>query len=81
MSCNCKTEIEKKLKVHFASEGEIISGGLLGYGMVLSATVETKPFMRAEFVAKYKTKLGVEKTKKVKTNMFFSHCPFCGVKL
>jgi hypothetical protein len=84
MKCNCKKELEEKLKEHFSKQAPQATGmqvKLMGYGFGVSdAGMYISQFTEAKATASYPLKSGGTKVKTVKTNMHFGFCPFCGVK-
>lgn len=82
MNCDCKTRIERLLKEQALQEVEgstEASAELEGYGLRFSGGGEAflRGFMPYKVYASYEKK-GQVKEKKVKGNMIFSFCPFCG---
>ena len=83
--CGCRADIEKRLTDHSAAklpESREVEVKLMGYALTLGASLGIRAYMPAEIrhtVTVKKT--GADKRKTEKINMFFSHCPFCGVKL
>lgn len=84
MKCNCKKELEEKLKDRFsATAPEATDHGvtLQGYGFGLTDDgLIVTGFMEAKATAVYPLKKGGFKQKTVTQNMHFSYCPFCGTK-
>lgn len=84
MKCDCKEELEAKLLVNFTEahpEAQDHKTGLGGYGLVMTGnTLEVLGYMPVESTFRYTTRAGALKAKTVKQSMFFSYCPFCGVK-
>ena len=84
MTCECKTEIEAKLTEHFQEQKPDASDHgvrLQGYGFaIVDNKMEMLAYMSAVHSANFTLKNGSQKTKSTTTNMFFSYCPFCGVK-
>ena len=83
--CKCKTELEATLLERFKTHYPDASAHgveLTGYGFVSVAnTLQIRGFMPVEAAADFKLKKGGVKSKTIKQNMFFSFCPFCGVKV
>lgn len=84
MKCNCKTELEAKLKDRFAEKYPEATGHkaeLLGYGLTVTDTgLDTAGVMDTKLTATFPLKKGGEKEKTIKHSMVFSYCPFCGTK-
>lgn len=84
-ACNCREDLEKRLKDHYAeklSESREVEASLMGYAFTLGPSLGIKAYMPAEIRHTVTVKsTGLDKRKTEKVNMFFSHCPFCGVKL
>ena len=85
MNCNCKKDLEAKLLERFKTsspEAQDHSTEIKGYGFVMAdGGMKVKGFMEVEQRAAFPVKkTGVCKQKKVQMSMFFSFCPFCGVK-
>ena len=82
--CNCKTEMEealtKRLKELYPdSTNHRIE--LAGYGFsIKDGRMVLRGYMPAVGQHLLKTKGGILKVKKVKDNVIFSYCPFCGEK-
>lgn len=84
MTCNCKTSIEAKLVEHFKRReprAQNVGAELKGYGMTLGNTLEIVPCMEIAIQADMPLVKGSTKRKKITQTMFFTYCPFCGVKL
>ncbi len=85
MTCNCKSDLEKKLTEHYAGKlpkSTNVLAALMGYGIYLTDQgCEEKPHMPVEVRHTTTSKAGVERTKTEKANMTFSFCPFCGTSL
>ena len=84
MTCNCKSDIEKKLLENFKSSAPEAAGHdveLSGYGFVLGeGSMMFRGYMPYKASAEYQLKKGGVRNKKIEGSMFFSYCPFCGVK-
>lgn len=84
MTCNCKTELEAKLTERFKEKSPEATGHSLtmqGYGFALVGnTMKQLGYMEVKAEADYPLKKGGSKIKKTTQNMFFSFCPFCGVR-
>lgn len=85
MSCNCKSDIEKKLLENFQSKAPEAAGHfveLCGYGFTITeGKMELRGYMPYKAGAQYPLKKGGMREKKMDGSMFFSCCPFCGAKL
>jgi len=85
MTCNCRADIEAKLKEHFVKQKpDATEHGvtLQGYGFVImDNTMKSKPLMPYKLSALEPLKKGGTKLKTTTGNMFFNFCPFCGVKV
>ena len=85
MTCTCKTDLEAKLTERFkanAPEASDHSVTLQGYGFaIVGNSMKSMGYMDAKASANYPLKNGGSKQKTVTQNMFFSFCPFCGVKV
>ncbi len=90
MTCKCRAEIEDMVLKAFIAESpdkENHKVNLEGYHLLSTKAEEGKP---SEWVSRcaatverkltYKTKAGKPKDKVEKVSVFFSYCPFCGVK-
>ena len=83
--CNCRADIEKKLVAHYSPKlpgSRDVEAKLMGYAITLGKGLGIAPYMPVEIrhtVTIKKT--GTDKRKTEKSNMYFSHCPFCGEKL
>lgn len=84
MACDCKSDIEAKLLDRFQKatpEASAHGVTLQGYGLhFVNNTAELAGFMPYEAQADHPKKDGGVRVKKLKGNMMFSFCPFCGVK-
>ena len=83
MACNCKAEIEEKLRIRFkeiSPEAENHDVSLTGYALILGDQLEQKGCMKAEAKADFPLKKGGMKAKTQVQNMIFTYCPFCAVK-
>ena len=81
MTCKCKTEIENKLLEIYKTdtpEAKNHSIKMLGYALIFGKTVTQKGSFSVEGTANHPLKSGKFKSKKFKTNMIFTYCPFCG---
>lgn len=85
MTCNCKTELEAKLTERFKAQtpdSRDHKVKLEGYGFgIINNTMILQPYMTYEAFSYVPLKNGGEKPKKMKGNMMFSFCPFCGTSL
>lgn len=83
--CECRADIEKRLTDHYApklSESREVKAKLMGYAITIGARLGIQPYMPVEVSHTVTVKkTGADKRKVEKVNMYFSHCPFCGVKL
>lgn len=85
MACNCKNELEAKmvevLKVEHP-EAENHQASLdSGYAFTISEnSMRMVGKFQFENAITVTTKNGVKRTQKPKCGMFFTYCPFCGVK-
>lgn len=83
--CNCKSELEEKLTTRFKDatpDARAHKVTLQGYGFAIKdKTMYLQPYMTYQGFSYVPLKKGGEKPKKVTGNMFFSYCPFCGVKV
>ena len=71
MKCKCQDEINAKLTEHYKAPSR-----LMGYRFTFSDTGgDTRSFTEVNTTTTTKT----GKTKVVKSNMFHSYCPFCGI--
>lgn len=82
--CECKKEIEAKLLSRFKEqhpEGKDHELTLQGYSLIFGDEPYTCGYMVVEGTVKLplKTKPTM-KSKKIKQNMMFTYCPFCGEK-
>jgi hypothetical protein len=80
--CDCEKNLTEKFLTKFkadcpeAIDHEVI---LTGYAILFSGSVNG--FMPVNQTAKFPLKKnGVMKEKKIKTNLLFTYCPFCGKK-
>jgi hypothetical protein len=84
MNCNCKKDIEAKLKDLFAQKVPEATGHeveLQGFGFRLTDSgLHIAQFTTAKGTALYQLKKGGAKVKTITQNMHFSYCPFCGEK-
>ena len=85
MNCNCKKELEEKLTQNFknANPEAVEHGSVIdGYGFLFVANgMEQRGFMEVKSTANFPLKNGNMKVKTLKQSMFFSYCPFCGIKV
>jgi len=85
MNCTCKKDLEEKLTERFKNESPDATGHsveLSGYGFVIiENTMKTRGYMDVKAKADFPLKKGGWKHKIQTQNMFFSFCPFCGVKV
>jgi hypothetical protein len=84
MNCNCKEEIEAKLTERLKEQlpaGTDHGTELQGYGFTLGGNaMQVRGFIPVNQSAMVPLKSGAMKLKKSSLSMFFSFCPFCGVK-
>lgn len=85
MNCNCKLDIEKKLLENFQAKAPEAVGHYVelgGYGLVVTEkAMMLRGFLPYKAGAEYPLKKGGVRNKKMDGSMFFSYCPFCGVKV
>lgn len=89
MTCNCKAELEVKLleRLIETSPSNTFTHrvALQGYAYAIGGTdgaVVEKPFMPVKnTVSRIVKKTGLMKDQSHISNMVFSYCPFCGVKV
>lgn len=83
--CTCKADIEAKFLERFKEQQpEATDHGveLAGYGLcVVGNALKAFPCMPVRLSALHPLKKGGTKLKKSESSMFFSYCPFCGIKL
>lgn len=83
--CDCKTTLEAQLTERSkaaAPEAHDHKVTLEGYGFgVQNNTMVMRGFMPYTTFARVPMKKGGEKPQKLKGNMVFSFCPFCGEKV
>lgn len=83
--CKCRTDIEAQLIKRAEAEypnAEDHCVELQGYGFaIVGQKLLCLPLMPYVTAMKVAGKGGIAKTKKVKSSMIFSFCPFCGVNL
>ncbi len=85
MPCECKTDIEQKLLARFkeqAPEAAEHETELMGYSIALDSemNMSQKGCMTIEAKAVFPLRKGGTKARKINQTMFFTFCPFCGVK-
>jgi len=84
MNCNCREETEAKLVEllkETTPEAHSHKAELQGYGFtIIGNKMESRGFMEVKTSAVHQLKKGGEKAKTKTMSMFFSYCPFCGVK-
>lgn len=84
MNCNCRAELEDKLVERFregAPGATDHKASLQGYGFALTGNkMVMRGYMDVAAKARYPLKKGGFKEKTIKQSLFFSYCPFCGVK-
>lgn len=84
MNCNCKKELEEKLTERFKATAPEATGhgvSLQGYGFaIVGDAMKSMGYMEVKATANYPLKKGGSKNRVTTQNMFFSFCPFCGVK-
>lgn len=84
MNCECKKELESKLLARFKEQSPEAfnhDAALSGYGLALTGnTMKSRAYMDVKQTANFPLKKGGSKQKTVSLSMFFSYCPFCGVK-
>lgn len=77
MTCKCVSELTAKLTDHFKEEaGDDVDVTCMGTA-VLGDTCESKLFVPFRIKG---SRPGYKSAKGKTTHMFFSYCPFCGVK-
>jgi len=85
MSCQCQDELAKNItdrtqKMH--PDWFDIKVKLLSYGLTMTDNnMAFRGFMPISIEAERPLKKGGTRVKKEKTSLFFSYCPFCGVKV
>lgn len=85
MNCNCKKELEDKFLARFKAshpEAQDHSAKIKDYCFVMAeGRMMVQGFMEVEqYAALPVKKTGVCRQNNVQTKIFFSYCPFCGVK-
>jgi len=87
MTCNCKKEIEEmmlaKSIVQYPEATDHKVSLSKGYSLIIdrkSGDCRDVARMPFEITAVFPLKNGNRKSKTIKMSMFFSFCPFCGVK-
>lgn len=84
-TCNCKTEIEAKLLERVkasAPKASDHSASLAGYGLAIVGNKMLRlPRMEVRVSAMHPVKKGGARLKRSTMSMFFTYCPFCGVKV
>lgn len=87
MTCNCKKEIEAKLLAkaiaQYPEATEHKASLSKGYSLIIdkqSGECRDVARMPLEITAMFPLRNGNVKSKTIKMSMFFSFCPFCGVK-
>lgn len=81
--CDCRKRIEEKLLEREVAEHPAATGHkvtLQGYAVCFGENASWRAYMPYEAFAQVPLKKGGSKPKKTIGNMFFSYCPFCGVK-
>ena len=86
MNCDCRKELNDKLTARFKEMEPTATSHkveLQGYGIGITPEggCVSRPFMEYKTFANVPLKKGGTKPKKTSGNMFFSYCPFCGVKI
>lgn len=85
MSCDCKKNLEAKLLERFKEQQSAATNHeatLQGYGLVVDDNkMVSRGYMPVQLSASYPVKKGGSRVKKSEMSMFFSFCPFCGVKV
>lgn len=82
--CECKKEIEAKLKERVLDkvpDAIDLELNIDGYMFLLGASIDIKPSMKVIGQYKQKTKSGELRAKKIKESLIASFCPFCGERL
>ncbi|WP_114973375.1 hypothetical protein [Rhodoferax ferrireducens] len=84
MNCNCKKDLEEKLTERFKEQSPLATvhgTELQGYGFaIVGDSMKVLGYMPVKQSAMVPLKSGATKLKTTTQNMFFSFCPFCGVK-
>jgi hypothetical protein len=84
MKCECKERIEAMLLDNFKlkdTDAKNHSAKLQGYGIAMTGnSLQMRAMMGVNLTANHTLKNGTHKVKTTKMSMFFSYCPFCGVK-
>ena len=84
LTCNCQKELEVKLTERFKEnvpDARDHKVRLQGYGFVVGKeAIVARGYMPYRASATHPLKKGGEKEKSTVGNMFFSYCPFCGLK-
>lgn len=84
MNCDCKKELEAKLTARFQEQTPTATDHgveLQGYGFaMIGNAMKVLGYMHVKQSAMVPLKSGVPKLKTTTLSMFFSYCPFCGVK-
>ena len=82
MNCDCKSDIEAKLLESFKGDtpdGVDHSVSMHGYGFcIVENKMVMRPYTEVTRAVQLPRKAGGFSTKRMKLNMFFSYCPFCG---
>ncbi len=84
--CTCKKDIEQKLLERFKAQqpdATAHEASLQGYGFGIDPTgnrMVLRGFLPYRTTAVFPLKKGGSKSKTTTGNMYFSYCPFCGVK-
>jgi len=84
MSCDCQNEIASKIadsQQEQHPDWSEIKVTLLGYALTFGSNLSSRGFMPLSIEAERPLKKGGSRLKKEKTNLFFTYCPFCGVKV
>jgi len=81
--CDCRKKLEIKLNdrlIDQKPESKNHQSKLTGYTLILGDELQEKGFMEAIFTSEDPLKKGGFRVKKIKQNILFSYCPFCGEK-
>lgn len=85
MSCNCINEIKEDIKHRYdikedVESVDIVSIENLAIMFTETGKSQTQTYSPVKVEYNYKNKKGELKHKKVKVNMCYMYCPFCGKK-
>lgn len=80
--CDCRKDLEARLLEDFRQRNPDAtehSATLNGYAFIFGSSVQMKGCMEVEYSARHAVKKGDGyKTKRTKSSMIFTFCPFCG---